>query len=244
MSEIRASVAMAVYNGERYIKEQIDSVLERMGPKDELVISYDRSTDSTRQIIDGYAAGDTRVKVVEHEKPSGAQANFTNAVMHCRGEYIFLADQDDIWIGDKIERVVQKFEQSGADLVVHDGYMADGELNPLPKTIFERFGTYDSPVRNIIKCTYWGCCMAFRSHVREYVCPFPTENKVGHDLWLGVLVGFHGKIARLDECLMMHRLHDSNVSTDKRRPLPVILKHRATLIKLLIRHELNRKEKI
>lgn len=240
VSEIRASVAMAVYNGERYIREQIDSVLERMGPQDELVISYDRSTDSTRQIIDGYASADSRVRVVEHDRPGGAQANFTNAVMHCRGEYIFLADQDDVWIGDKIDLVVACFEQTGADLVVHDGYMADGDLNVLPRTIFERFGTYDSPIRNIIKCTYWGCCMAFRSHVRDYVCPFPTENKVGHDLWLGVLVGFHGKIARLDECLMKHRLHGDNVSTDKRRPLPQIIRHRAALIRLLIGHALKK----
>ena len=240
MSEIRASVAMAVYNGERYINEQIDSILERMGPRDELVISYDRSTDATRSIIDGYAARDSRVRVVEHENPGGAQANFTNAVMNCRGQYIFLADQDDVWIGDKVELVVKCFEETGADLVVHDGCMADPDLNPQPKTIFERFGTCDSPIRNIIKCTYWGCCMAFRAQVREYVCPFPTKHKVGHDLWLGVLVGFHGRIARLPECLMMHRLHGDNVSTDKRRPLPQIAKHRAALLMELLKHALKR----
>ena len=235
MSEIRASVAMAVYNGQRYIREQIDSVLERMGQNDELVISYDPSTDGTLAIIQGYAADDPRVRVVMHDRPSGAQANFTNAVMHCRGKYIFLADQDDVWIGDKVEKVVRCFELTGADLVVHDGYMADGDLNPLPGTIFERYGTSDNPIRNIVKCTYWGCCMAFRAHVRDYVCPFPTENKVGHDLWLGVLVGFHGKTARLHECLMKHRLHGDNVTTDKRRPLPQILSHRATLLKLLLK---------
>lgn len=238
MSEVRASVAMAVYNGERFIREQIDSILERMGLEDELVISYDPSKDATRFIVDGYSAADSRVRVVEHDKPSGAQANFTNAVMNCRGKYIFLADQDDIWIGDKINIIVDAFEKTGADLVVHDGYMTDGELNPYPHTIFERFGTYNSPIRNIIKCTYWGCCMAFRSEVRSYACPFPTEGKVGHDLWLGVLVGFCGKIVRVDQCLMKHRLHGDNVSTDKRRSLPVIIKHRVVMIKLLLRHAL------
>lgn len=233
MSEVRASVAMAVYNGERYIKEQVDSILERMGPDDELVISYDKSTDSTRQIIDAYAANDGRVRVVENHKP-GVQNNFTNAVMNCRGKYIFLSDQDDLWIGDKINVVVDSFEKTGADLVVHDGYMADGQLNPLPGTMFDRYGRYNNPILNIVKCTFWGCCMAFRSQVRDWVCPFPSEGKVGHDLWLGVQVGFRGKIVRVEECLMMHRLHGDNVTTEKRRALPVIIKHRAKLVKLLV----------
>ena len=240
MNEVRASVAMAVYNGERFIREQIDSVLERMGENDELVISYDKSTDNTRSIIDAYAHEDKRVRVVENPGPGGVQNNFTNAVMNCRGAYIFLADQDDLWIGDKINAVVRKFQETGADLVVHDGYMVNEHLETLPGTIFERYGRYDNPIRNIIKCNYWGCCMAFQSHVRELVCPFPSENRVGHDWWLGILVGFHGKIARLDECLMMHRLHDTNQTAEKRRPLPVVLKHRATLIKLLIKHAVKR----
>lgn len=233
MSEVRASVAMAVYNGERYIHEQVDSILERMGPNDELVISYDKSTDATRRIIDEYAKNDCRVRVVENHTP-GVQNNFTNAVMNCRGGYIFLSDQDDLWIGDKIEVVLEAFRNTGADLVVHNGYMADGQLQPLPGTMFDRYGRYNSPIRNIIKCNFWGCCMAFRSHVRDWVCPFPNECKVGHDLWLGVQVGFRGKIARVEECLMMHRLHGDNVTADRRRALPVIIKHRAKLIQLLI----------
>ena len=228
MSEVRASVAMAVYNGEKYIKEQIDSILEVMGKQDELVISYDASTDATRQIIGEYERSDSRVRVLENKNP-GVQNNFNNAVMGCRGKYIFLSDQDDKWIGDKITLMVEKFEQTGADLVVHDGYMADGALNPYPKTFFERCGTYNSPIRNIIQCNFWGCCMAFRSDLREVVCPFPNKNKVGHDLWLGVVIGFCGKIERLGECLILHRLHGNNV-TSSRRSLPVVLRHRLSLL--------------
>ncbi len=236
MAEIRASVAMAVYNGEKYIRQQTDSILERMGKDDELVFSYDRSTDSTRSILEEYVARDSRVRIVENDRP-GVQNNFNNAVMACRGNYIFLSDQDDIWIGDKIDVVVGAFEKTGADVVVHDGWMADGELKPLTRTIFERFGTYNSPLRNIVKCNYWGCCMAFRSSLRKIVCPFPSEGKLGHDLWIGVLGGMYGKIERVDECLMMHRLHDNNVSTEKRRALPVILRHRMILIKNLCRRK-------
>ncbi len=243
MSEMqtRASVAMAVYNGEQYIREQIDSILTQMGTQDELVISYDRSTDQTLQIIEAYAARDSRVRVVRNPGPGGVQNNFTNAVMNCWGQYIFLADQDDVWIGDKINAVVATFEKTGADLVVHNGYMADVQMQPLPGTIFDRYGRYDNPIRNIIKCSYWGCCMAFQAQLREIVCPFPAENRVGHDWWLGILAGFYGKIVRMEECLILHRLHGENQTAEKRRALGIVVKHRLTLVKLLLRHAVKRK---
>ena len=240
MNELRASVAMAVYNGERYIKEQIDSILERMSQEDELVISYDKSTDRTREIIEEYAAVDSRIRIVDNPGQGGVQTNFTNAVKNCQGRYIFLADQDDVWIGDKINVVIAKFEQTNADLVVHNGYMVEGELNILPDTIFDRYGRYDNPLKNIIKCNYWGCCMAFKSHVRELVCPFPNKNRVGHDWWLGILVGFHGKIVRVEECLIMHRLHGDNQTELKRRPLLQVFHHRLTLIGYLLKHAVSR----
>ena len=234
MREIRASVAMAVYNGEKYICEQIDSILKCMDDCDELVISYDKSTDRTKEIIDSYSQKDCRVRVIINEV-SGVQNNFNNAVTACMGKYIFLSDQDDLWIGDKINEVVRKFEQTGADVVVHDGYMVNGQLQKLPGTIFERYGTYDHPIRNIVKCTYWGCCMAFRADLRNVVCPFPNQGGVGHDWWLGIIAGFAGTIARLDKCLIMHRLHGENVSTEKRRALRVVIMHRSWLIYLLLR---------
>ena len=232
---IRASVAMAVYNGEKHIHQQIDTILSQLTEEDELVISYDRSTDATWDIIQGYAQQDSRVRVVENPYGGGVQNNFTSAVMSCRGQYIFLADQDDVWYQDKIAKVVDVFETTDADLVVHDGYMADADLNILEGTIFQRFGTYNNPLLNIVKQNFWGCCMAFRWPVRELVCPFPNKGKVGHDIWIGILVGFSGKIVRIPECLIAHRLHGSNVSAEKTRPLPEVLKHRLWLLHFLIK---------
>lgn len=235
MSEaIRASVAMAVYNGEKYIRQQIDSILDCMSPEDELVISYDRSTDSTRQIIDGYAAADSRVRVIDNDNP-GVQNNFNNAVLACRGEYIFLADQDDVWLPGKIDHVVEVFRGTGADVVIHDGYITDENLNVQPGSFFQNGSTCNGPIRNIIRCHFWGCCMAFRASLRGIVCPFPNTHAIGHDLWIGVLAGFYGKIVRTDECLMKHRLHCSNVTTRHSRSLPVIVDHRIALIRELIK---------
>lgn len=232
---IRASVAMAVYNGEKYICQQIDTILVQLGDNDELVISYDQSSDATWEIIQGYAQRDSRVRVVTNPNAGGTQNNFTNAVLSCRGQYIFLADQDDVWYDGKIAAVVRAFETTDADLVIHDGYMADTELNIMEKTIFQRFGTYNNPILNIIKQNFWGCCMAFRAGIRELVCPFPNKGGVGHDIWIGILMGFAGKIVRLPECLIAHRLHKSNVSAEKTRPFLVVLRHRLWLLYFLIK---------
>jgi len=235
MEQIRASVAMAVYNGETYIREQVDSILNQLGEQDELVISYDKSTDSTKSIINAYAASDKRVRVVENTN-GGVQNNFNNAVMHCRGEYIFLSDQDDLWLEGKVEKVLAAFAKTNADLVVHDGYFANEKLVPQEKTIFDLFGSYDNPLRNIVKCNYWGCCMAFRSDMRKYVCPFPNRYRVGHDWWIGIIIGFRGKIARVNECLILHRIHGNNQSETKRRPMKLVIQHRIALICYLLQH--------
>ncbi|MBR4940788.1 MAG: glycosyltransferase [Clostridia bacterium] len=232
---VRASVAMAVYNGEKYIRQQIDSILPQLTAADELVISYDRSSDSTWDILLDYAQRDARIRVIKNSLPQGVQNNFTCAVLACGGEYIFLADQDDLWYEGKLEKVISAFEETGAHLVVHDGHMTDENLNILEGTIFQRFGTYDNPLLNIVKQNYWGCCMAFRSDIRKRVCPFPATGGVGHDIWIGIVVGFWGKIHRIDQCLIAHRLHESNYSSRKHRKLWVIARHRAFLLGHLVR---------
>ena len=104
-----------------------------------------------------------------------------------------------------------------------------------PGSFFQNGSTCNGPIRNIIRCHFWGCCMAFRASLRGIVCPFPNTHAIGHDLWIGVLAGFYGKIVRTDECLMKHRLHSSNVTTRHSRSLPVIVDHRIALIRELIK---------
>lgn len=231
--QIRASVAMAVYCGEEYIRQQIDSILPMLSHEDELVISYDKSSDSTWDIIKEYEAADERVRVVENSKP-GVQNNFTNAVTNCRGRYIFLADQDDVWTGDKINTMVKLMREENAIIAMHDGYFADKELNPYDKTIFETYGTYNGAFRNFVKCTYWGCCMAFDARLVPLLCPFPNKHKVGHDLWIGVFGAKYGKIVRCGEKFILHRIHGDNESTEKRRAMYKVIGHRLALLGYII----------
>lgn len=228
MSNVRASVAMAVYNGEKYICEQIDSILQQLGPLDELVISYDRSQDGTKAIIDDYAGRDSRVRVLENRNP-GVQNNFNNAVLACEGTYIFLSDQDDVWVAGKLQRMLEVFEETDADMVTHDAYIVDENLAKTGKTLTGETGTATGPVHNIIKGTFWGCCMAFHTRLRPLVCPFPNKNAVGHDIWIGILAGFYGKVVRIPDLLLLHRIHGNNV-TVSRRKLTVVARHRISLV--------------
>lgn len=233
---IRASIALAAYNGEAFMQEQIDSILACMSDNDELIISCDPSTDHTIEIAKEYESSDKRIHVLANDSP-GLQSNFNNAVVHCSGEYIFLSDQDDVWIKGKIDKVIQTFVSTQADMVMHDGYMVDTDLNILPKSIFERYGVNDHFIPNLIRCSYWGCCMAIRASFRNIVCPFPTTSGVNHDIWIALMATRHGTIARCEDKLVLHRLHGGNVSTPKRRPLTVIARHRLALLRTIMQKE-------
>ena len=111
------SVAMAVFNGEKYIKEQILSILKQLNKYDELVISYDKSSDNTYRIISELAIRDNRIKIFSGSS-CGIIKNFENALRHCKNDYIFLSDQDDIWLDNKVSYVINELKKSDASVIL------------------------------------------------------------------------------------------------------------------------------
>lgn len=206
------SVCMATFNGEKYLKEQIDSILTQIGQNDELVVSDDGSTDKTLNILRNYQ--DPRIKIYHHRKTQQkfsfgyTTANFGNVLSYAKGDYIFLADQDDVWLAGRVEKMMEKLKS--ADVVVSDCEIVDENLRILIPSKFKAEGIYTGVIRNIIKCIYLGCTMAFRHSVLDYVLPIPKN--VPHDLWIGILVKSAGKIEILYEPTLMYRRHLNNVS--------------------------------
>ena len=222
---MRASIAMAVFNGERYIHEQIDSVLELMDVHDELVISYEPSTDATLDIIQNYERMDNRVKVV-YDDGCSVESNFNNAIKNCRGRYIFLSDQDDVWIDDKINRMVKFFQENPMTVVlISDGYLTDSMLNRTGN-IFCEYKTKTNPLANFIKGSYLGCQMAFDSRIKEYIWPVKVEPPLPHDLWLGIAGARYGDVKLLPDKLILHRLHDSNYSNTSKMKMINVIRNR------------------
>lgn len=198
---------MTTYNGEKYIKEQLESILMQIGHDDELIISDDGSQDHTLDIIS--SCQDKRIVLLQNQGKRGFVGNFENALSHSKGDVIFLADQDDVWKPNKMEVIKEKLQQY--DLVIHDAEMIDGDGHLLGKTYYSTLHHRKDFLSNLWKTRWLGCCMAFRREVLEASLPFPS-NIVGHDYWIGMLGMLKFRYCFMDDILICYRRHGNNTS--------------------------------
>ena len=225
---MKISVAMASYNGQKYIKEQVVSILENLGKDDELVISDDGSTDSTKEILKGIK--DKRIILIDGPR-QGTKQNCANAIMHCDGDVIFLADQDDIWNKNKVKKVLDVFEKTNCSLVIHDCEIFDSASGKtIEKSFFAWRKSHIGIIKNIWKNSYIGCCMAFRSEMKKYFLPIPECVKM-HDQWIGVICEKYGKNIFLPEVLLKYRRHDNNQVGTKHDGIGKMVKNRLNFIR-------------
>ncbi len=179
----------------------------QLDTNDELVVSDDRSCDRSLEILDAF--NDPRIRIIEGAG-RGIVANFGNALDNCRGEYIFLSDQDDVWHSNKVR--VMKHYLEMYDMVVSNCAIV-GEDNHLQgKLFFEINGSATGFINNLIRNSYMGCCMAFRRRLLAKALPFP-KNIPMHDQWLGLVAELYFKPKFIDQVLVYHRRHGSNAST-------------------------------
>lgn len=209
---IRISVALAAYNGENYIREQLDSILVQLSERDEVVISDDGSTDQTREILKQYQSQDVRIHLLDGPG-RGVKKNVEHLVSHCRGQYIFLADQDDIWLPDKVEKVLGLFLQQECILVIHDARVFEGNRENITMESFFSFRQSRAGIlKNIFKNSYIGCCMAFQRSLIEEIIPIPDDIEM-HDQWIGIISEFkYGRSCFYREPLLLYRRHSANQS--------------------------------
>lgn len=225
--EMRISVAMASFHGARYIKEQMDSILCQLQEADELVISDDGSTDETLALIREYQKKDKRVRLVKGPG-QGVKKNVEHAIAQATGDYIFLADQDDIWMPGKVEKVLQAFEEHHAFVVIHDARVFEGEdpEHVIMESFFAFRGARAGVLKNMIKNSYIGCCMAFRRELKEFILPIPGQIEM-HDQWIGIISDHvFGNSCFLREPLLLYRRHGDNSSSMTHYGLGKMLRNR------------------
>ncbi len=209
------SVCIPTYNGEKYIIPQILSILKQLKMEDELIISDDGSSDKTLDLI--RSLNDNRIKIlkntnrkiIEKYKFMHTTRNLENALSHAKGQYIFLADQDDIWANNKVE-VSLKYLQTSS-LVLSDCNIIDDKDELIEESYFKINHSALGIGKNLIKNSYLGCCMAFKSSLLAKVLPISKYN-VPHDIWIGLLAEKFGSVSLVKEKLVKYRRHDSNVS--------------------------------
>ncbi len=208
------SIAVCTYNGERYIKEQIDSLIKQSMPPDEIVVCDDASTDGTVDIVDSLlSAWGGRYKIIRNEKNIGYIKNFEKAIKACDGEYIFLCDQDDVWSLDKILKVMRVFRKyPDTGMVFHDAYLVDANLDSLGRTFWEQSKFFDdNPKKHIIYDNgnvVQGAASAIRREIFERSYPFPKDEY--HDKWLAITAILTSKLRPLNEPLILYRQHGYN----------------------------------
>ena len=201
------SVCMATYNGAAFIREQIESILSQLGPEDELIVSDDGSYDETIEIIKEYK--DKRLVLVSpNRRKKGPAFNFENALKQAKGEILFLSDQDDIWMPNKVEILCEKLEH--ADLVFSDAFIIDrnGEKH---KEHFCSLTPIQNVFENLLFNPYFGATMAFKRRVLEKALPFPAYIPM-HDQWLGVIAHYYFSTAFVNKQLISYRRHGMNAS--------------------------------
>ncbi|MBR2096806.1 MAG: glycosyltransferase family 2 protein [Prevotella sp.] len=201
------SVCMATYNGEKFIQEQIDSILPQLDDSDELIVSDDGSSDSTLDIIASYH--DDRIIVLHNQDRHGFTWNFENALRAAKGDSIFLSDQDDIWESNKVACVLQVLKTYS--LVVHDAKLIDGDGKSFGGTYYSTNHRKTGFLANMWKTRWLGCCMAFRKEVLDYCLPLPSHI-VAHDYWIGMSGMLKFSYCFMQDVLISYRRHGNNTS--------------------------------
>jgi len=202
---------MATYNGALFIKEQLESILATLSHDDEIIISDDHSTDATLEIAKSF--NDQRIKVhLNNPENKGHIGNFGNAMEKSTGRYIFLSDQDDVWHPDRVSIVLKALEKN--DLVVCDCWVTDGNLKTINDSFYGIINAGNGFIKNWVKNTYLGCCMAFDRNIMEKALPFP-KNIVSHDTWLGLIGEIYGTTIFIPEKLHYFRRHGTNFSRNE-----------------------------
>ncbi|MDN3903996.1 glycosyltransferase [Arthrobacter sp. YD2] len=230
----QVSVCMAAYNGSAHIEEQIASILPQLQDGDELVIVDDASTDDTAKVIEALA--DPRIRLIRAETNRGYVKTFEAALTASKGDYIFLSDQDDVWIPGRVDAMVAELQH--ADVVASNfGYFGQA-----PRRIESlRLRSSDSTRRwaNLLMLwvgvrPYYGCAMAFRSSAKNVILPFPGFLVETHDQWIALVGNLRGSMAHLEVNTLNRRLHENNTTPKKARSLVLILRARLMLARAFL----------
>lgn len=228
------SVALAVYNGEKYLREQVESILSQTYSDIELVMTDDNSSDGSWKVMNAMADGDSRIRIYHNERNLGFQRNFQKAISLCRGEFVALSDQDDIWMPDHLELLMKNIGDKplacGNNIFMDDNGDLLGEtlkwqesLDWIPEDSMKVF-------RSIIlfRNPFQGATMLLKRSFLDLAMPIPKDAPY-HDTWFASLACFCGGICYVDKPLLKYRRTDNSV-TGRR------IKRKSKLYKFLFVH--------
>lgn len=227
------SVCIATYNGERFLRMQLDSIVAQMIDGDELIIVDDHSSDSTVEIIKSYCSV-VKIKIVINEENKGVNKSFEVCIANASNEIILLADQDDIWPVDRVAIMVDALADDKVKLVSGNSCYVDAVGDPID---FPAIPLKSSESKKLLINTarilmgqgaYFGCAMAFKKTLNNIILPFPDYIE-SHDLWIAQAAIISNESLHIESIVLLRRVHGNNASIIN-RPLIEKLFSRAVFI--------------
>lgn len=229
MARLGISVALCTYRGERYLREQLDSIAWQTRLPDELVVFDDNSSDGTLAIIKEFTTvAPFPVRWGKNEKNLGSTKNFQQAITQCSGDIIALSDQDDVWHTDKL-RLMEELYLTSPEVggVFSNGAVVSHVLSPLGYTLWDSFRFTERDRNRFSRGKEFeillnhnvvtGATLSFRSSLKDLLVPIPEEWV--HDSWIAIIISICSSLLYIDQCLIDYRQHDSQQIGGMKRDL-------------------------
>ena len=230
MSLPKVSVALCTRNGERFLKELLNSLAAQTLPPAEVVACDDASGDATPDILEEFARR-ASFPVYIHTNPValGVTKNFECAIRSCSSEFIALADQDDVWHIDKLSRLTAALSAPTTQAVFSDAAVVNAELAPLGYGMWQRVGFTPHEQRRLAQGEGFavllkhqivtGATLGFKIELCAAALPIPDDWP--HDAWLALIAASQGGLATIDEPLIAYRQHGANTVGGMPKPFLV-----------------------
>lgn len=214
------AILMATYNGEKYLGEQIDSLLAQTNKDWQLYIHDDGSTDNTHAILQEYAQKHSNIHILEYESQRGAMKNFLSLLQRVEADYYMFCDQDDVWLKQKVELSFKEMKRQeaacqGIPIIVYtDLYVTDAALNITCNSFWQEICLHPEFITTFdemaASTAVTGCAMLFNQQVKDIVV-FPATHATMHDAWItACTLRKNGKIVPISQPLIYYRQHEGN----------------------------------
>ena len=217
----KISIALCTYNGEKYIEEQLTSIINQTRRPDEIIICDDLSLDGTIiKVKEVLKESNIEWNIYVNQKNLGVTKNFEKAINLCTGDIIFTCDQDDVWRLNKISTIEANFDLNPkCRLVFTDAELVDSKLKSINRSLWQTTGIREPLLndmdanklvdillnRNIIT----GATMAFKKELIDKI--MPISNNWIHDYWIGIIASLNGQVIGISDKLILYRQHEDNV---------------------------------